>query len=132
MTDREIIDTLLIYNGGDCTNCQYKDCGDCTNRLRTEAAFRLSELSRAVEQKDNVSQETENSQENMSSVQLEPERATEYISIPVAEYQWLTQQEALLLVILSDTTYSHENAVDAVRNAWENSMYRASEGRGEA
>ena len=46
-----------------------------------------------------------------------PPRASEYITISVAEYHCLTKAAALLEVILADKTYNHENVVAAVRNA---------------
>lgn len=45
--------------------------------------------------------------------------ATEYITITVAEYHFLTKLATMLEVVLADKTYSHENVVEAVRNAVE-------------
>lgn len=42
---------------------------------------------------------------------------SETITISVAEYHWLTKAAAMLEVVLADKTYSHENVVEAVRNA---------------
>lgn len=44
-------------------------------------------------------------------------KATEYITISVAEYHFLTKAATLLEVVLADKTYNHENVVEAVRNA---------------
>ena len=44
-------------------------------------------------------------------------QASEYITISVAEYHCLTKAAAMLEIILADKTYSHENVVEAVRNA---------------
>ena len=56
------------------------------------------------------------------------ERASEYITISVAEYHFLTKAAAHLEVILADKTYGHEAVVAAVRNAMEDMKRMAGEG----
>lgn len=131
MTDQQIIHSLCCCNGesGGCKDCEMNGQG-CTSSLRTMAACRLDELSRAVEQKGNVSQETANSQEETpeTGVQLEPERATEYISISVAEYHCLTKAATMLEVILAADEYDAEKVVRSCRSVIED-MRRIAEGR---
>lgn len=132
MTDQQIIHSLCCCNSesGGCNDCEMNDQDDCCSRLRTLAACRLDELSRAVEQKGNVSQETANSQEETpeTGVQLEPERATEYISISVAEYHCLTKAATMLEVILAADEYDAEKVVRSCRSVIED-MHRIVEGR---
>lgn len=132
MTDQQIIHSLCCCNGesGGCQGCEMNDQESCTVRLRTLAACRLDELSSAVEQKGNVSQETANSQEKTpeTGVQLEPERATEYISISVAEYHCLTKAATMLEVILAADEYDAEKVVRSCRSVIED-MRRIAEGR---
>ena len=59
------------------------------------------------------------------------ERASEYITISVAEYHFLTKAAAHLEVILADKSYSHENVVAAVRNAMEDMKRMAEAGAAE-
>lgn len=54
--------------------------------------------------------------------------ADKYITISVAEYVLLTQAAALLEVVINDTTYSHENVVDAVKVAVQEMAKRAEDG----
>ena len=133
MTDQQIIHSLCCCNSesGSCQDCDMNGQEDCCSRLRTLAACRLDELSRAVEQKGNVSQETPKSQENPMETgpQLEPERATEYISVSVAEYTRLTRAAAMLEVILAADEYADEKAVRwSCRSVMEN-VRRIAEGR---
>lgn len=132
MTDQQIIHSLCCCNSesGGCQDCDMNGQEDCCSRLRTLAACRLDELSRAVEQKGNVSQETANSQEETpeTGVQLEPERATEYISISVAEYHCLTKAATMLEVILAADEYAAEKVVRSCRSVIED-MRRITEGR---
>ena len=133
MTDREIIHSLCCCNSesGGCNDCEMNGQEDCCSRLRTLAACRLDELSKAVEQKSIVSQETANSRENPMETgpQLEPERATEYISVSVAEYTRLTRAAAMLEVILAADEYADEKAVRwSCRSVMEN-VRRIAEGR---
>ena len=133
MTDRQIIHSLCCCNGeGSCQDCEMHDQENCTDRLRTLAACLLDELSRAVEQKNDVSQETPKSQEKTPGigVQLEPERATEYISVSVAEYTRLTRAAAMLEVILAADEYATETVVRSCRTAMEGRL-QAGEGRGD-
>lgn len=133
MTDQQIIHSLRCCNADDgngCQNCDMNGNPKCASSLRTMAACRLAELSRAVEQKGNVSQETANSQEETpeTGVQLEPERATEYISISVAEYHCLTKAATMLEVILAADEYDAEKVVRSCRSVIED-MHRIAEGR---
>lgn len=132
MTDQQIIHSLCCCNSesGSCQDCDMNGQEDCCSRLRTLAACRLDELSRAVEQKGNVSQETANFQEETpeTGVQLEPERATEYISISVAEYHCLTKAATMLEVILAADEYDAEKVVRSCRSVIED-MHRIVEGR---
>lgn len=132
MTDQQIIHSLCCCNSesGGCQDCDMNGQENCCSRLRTMAACRLDELSRAVEQKGNVSQETANSQENSMETgpQLEPERATEYISISVAEYHCLTKAATMLEVILAADEYAAEKVVRSCRSVIED-MHRIVEGR---
>lgn len=131
MTDQQIIHSLRCCNGeGSCQDCEMYGQENCTDRLRTMVACRLDELSRAVEQKGNVSQETANSQEETPGigVQLEPERATEYISISVAEYHCLTKAATMLEVILAADEYAAEKVVRSCRSVIED-IHRIVEGR---
>ena len=132
MTDQQIIHSLRCCNGesGGCQDCEMNGQENCTDRLRTLAACCLTELSRAVEQKGNVSQETADSQEETpeTGVQLEPERATEYISISVAEYHCLTKAATMLEVILAADEYAAEKVVRSCRSVIED-MHRIVEGR---
>lgn len=132
MTDRQIIHSLCCCNnpyGGLCHECNFYNDEECTDKLRTVAACRLDELSRIVEQKNDVSQETANSQEETpeTGVQLEPERATEYISISVAEYHCLTKAATMLEVILAADEYATEKVVRSCRSVMED-MHRVAEG----
>lgn len=130
MTDQQIIHSLCCCSGDTCKGCEMDDSSpNCASKLFTLAACRLDELSRAVEQKNDVSQETANSQEETpeTGVQLEPERATEYISISVAEYHCLTKAATMLEVILANESYSTDTVVAAVRNVV-NDMKRMAEG----
>ena len=131
MTTKQIIDMLTdCPHQQDCETCGYRTVCNGFGFLFNEASERLKELVDAVEQKNDVSQETANSQEETpeTGVQLEPERATKYISISVAEYHCLTKAATMLEVILADKTFTHENVVAAVHNAVGN-MCRALEGR---
>lgn len=130
MTDQQIIHSLLLCNSeDDCRECIFAGEDGCFSRLRTLATCRLDELSRAVEQKSNVSQETANSQEETpeTGVQLEPERAAEYISISVAEYHCLTKAATMLEVILAADEYATEKVVRSCRSVMED-MHRVAEG----
>lgn len=60
--------------------------------------------------------------------QLEPERATEYISISVAEYHCLTKAATMLEVILAADEYDAEKVVRSCRSVIED-MHRIVEGR---
>ena len=133
MTDQQIIHSLCCCNDHShdaCRDCDMDGQQGCPDRLRTMAACRLGELSSAVEQKGNVSQETANSQEETpeTGVQLEPERATEYISISVAEYHCLTKAATMLEVILAADEYDAEKVVRSCRSVIED-MRRIAEGR---
>lgn len=133
MTDQQIIHSLRCCNSpnsGLCNECDFYKKEKCTDKLLTAAVYRLDELSRAVEQKGNVSQETANSQEETpeTGVQLEPERATEYISISVAEYHCLTKAATMLEVILAADEYAAEKVVRSCRSVIED-MHRIVEGR---
>lgn len=133
MTDQQIIHSLSCCNadaGNGCEDCDMDGKPNCVSSLRTMAACRLDELSRAVEQKGNVSQETASSQEETpeTGVQLEPERATEYISISVAEYHCLTKAATMLEVILAADEYDAEKVVRSCRSVIED-MNRIAEGR---
>ena len=135
MTDREIVHSLCCCNSDSlftCHDCAMEQSSDCCSKLRTLAACRLDALSRAVEQKDGVSQETANSRENPMETgpQLEPERATEYISVSVAEYTRLTRAAAMLEVILAADEYATEMVVRSCRTAMEGRL-QAGEGRGD-
>lgn len=134
MTDKQIIHSLRCCNSPDISSCN-EECDfyseeKCTGKLLTAAACRLDELSRAVEQKGNVSQETANFQEETpeTGVQLEPERATKYISISVAEYHCLTKAATMLEVILAADEYDAEKVVRSCRSVIED-MHRIAEGR---
>lgn len=132
MTDKQIIHSLCCCNvpfSDSCDECNFFNSEDCSSKLRSVAACRLAELSRAVEQKGNVSQETANSQEETPEtvVQLEPERATEYISISVAEYHCLTKAATMLEVILAADEYATEKVVRSCRSVMED-MHRVAEG----
>lgn len=61
-------------------------------------------------------------------MQLEPERATEYISISVAEYHCLTKAATMLEVILAADEYDAEKVVRSCRSVIED-MHRIAEGR---
>ena len=43
-------------------------------------------------------------------------KTTEYITITVAEYHFLTKAAAMLEVIVSDQAYDHNAVVEAVKN----------------
>lgn len=133
MTDRQIIHSLSCCDSPDnslCNECNFYNKENCAAKLRTMAACRLDELSRAVEQKGNVSQETANSQEETpeTGVKLEPERTTEYISISMAEYHCLTKAATMLEVILAADEYDAEKVVRSCRPVIED-MRRIVEGR---
>lgn len=46
-------------------------------------------------------------------------KTTEYITITVAEYHFLTKMTAILEVITNDTTYDHTTVVNAAKAAIE-------------
>lgn len=58
-------------------------------------------------------------------------QASKYITISVAEYHFLTKAATHLEVILADKTYSHENVVEAVRNAVQEMQRTAGAGAAE-
>lgn len=64
----------------------------------------------------------------MTDQQMEPERATEYISISVAEYHCLTKAATMLEVILAADEYDAEKVVRSCRSVIED-MHRIVEGR---
>lgn len=118
LTDRELIESLRICSTIDegCENCHMNETAGCGNRLRILAAQRLEALT-AVEQKNDVSQETGEPQEGVVEItaQLEPERTTRYISIALEEYTYLRSLDVLLDILLGDGTYSTFQNVLAVR-----------------
>lgn len=123
MTDEQLIKSVEVCadKQAPCDGCIFDGVGadTCDHKLKIAVIDRLRELTEAVEQnKKNVSQETEEIPgELLETTQLEPDRATLYIAISVAEYHCLTKAATLLEVILADKTYNHENVVEAVRNA---------------
>lgn len=58
-------------------------------------------------------------------------KASEYITISVAEYHFLTKAATLLEVILNDKTYQHENVVAAVKNTVQEMQRTAGAGAAE-
>ena len=54
-------------------------------------------------------------------------KATEYITITVAEYHFLTKMAAMLEVITNDQTYDHTTVVNAAKAAIESMTAGAEE-----
>lgn len=93
-----------------CSACRLKD-EDCDHNLES-CAEALRHALEGVEQNDNVSQETAKNQEAMLP---EPDKATKYITITVAEYHCLTKAATLLEAILNCQSYHYDGLVAAVR-----------------
>ena len=56
---------------------------------------------------------------------------SETITIPVAEYHFLTKAATLLEIILADKSYDHKTVVSAVRNVVEEMVQQAEAGAAE-
>lgn len=109
---QEILDLMDWDHNERCVLCM--EGIDCDER-RTNAKLALQDMITGVEQKNDVSQETEACSEMEATYQLEPERATQHISITVAEYHFLTKMATLLETILAAEQYNPKPTVDAVR-----------------
>lgn len=56
---------------------------------------------------------------------------SEHITIPVAEYHFLTKAATLLEIILADKSYDHKTVVSAVRHVVEEMVQQAEAGAAE-
>lgn len=127
--NKEMAQDILDYLECDeklCENCGLHD-KDCDERIAA-AKHMLRDALQGVEQKNNVSQETFI---NNTFMQQEPERATRYITIPVAEYHFLTKAATLLEIILADKSYSPNTVVAAVRTVVQEMVQHAEVGAAE-
>lgn len=124
---KDIMAHLDCGNYATCNECRLKNtdcdsnCESCTEKLRAALA--------GVEQNESVSQETENFPEPPAPV--EPEQATRYITIPVAEYHFLTKAATLLEIVLADKSYSPNTVLAAVRTVVQEMVQQAEAGAAE-
>jgi hypothetical protein len=89
---------------------------------------KLRDAIEAAEQNESVSQETA---ANNSRLVAEPEQASKYIAIPVAEYHFLTKSATMLEIILADKSYSPNTVVAAVRTVVQEMVQHAEAGAAE-
>lgn len=123
---KDILAHLECGDATDCTKCRLtsKSCnGNCYT-----CAEKLREAIEAVEQNESVSQETAANNKNLPE---EPGQASKYITIPVAEYHFLTKAATLLEIILADKSYDHKTVVSAVRHVVEEMVQQAEAGAAE-
>lgn len=109
-----------------CAACRLEHT-DCDENLCT-CAKKLQEALAAAEQNESVSQETV---VNNAVLVAEPENATKYITISVAEYHCLAKAATLLEIIMAAKTYSVEAVVDAVRETVKEMVQQAEAGAAE-
>jgi hypothetical protein len=109
-----------------CTACRLEHA-DCDDSLDT-CAKRLRDALEAAEQNESVSRETVATNEALPA---EPGQASKYITIPVAEYHFLTKAATLLEIILADKSYSPNTVVAAVRTVVQEMVQQAEAGAAE-
>lgn len=107
---QSIIDFLECGNRELCVGCSMEGI-DCDERLEVVKRVLLNVIAGA-EQKNDVSRETA---ESNTALPPEPDKASEYITITVAEYHFLTKMATLLDTILAAEQYNPKPTVDAVR-----------------
>lgn len=126
---QNILDLLKCDEKVGCYGCSMEDI-DCDER-KTAAEQELRDGIAGVEQKNDVSQETEACSEMGATYQLEPERTTQHIAITVAEYHFLTKMATLLETILAAEQYNPKPTVDAVRTVVEEMIQQHEAGAAE-
>ncbi len=123
---KDILAHLLCDTTAACVACRLEHT-DCDDNLDT-CAKKLQEALAAAEQNKSVSQETV---VNNAVLVAEPEQATKYITIPVAEYHFLTKAATLLETILAAEQYNPKPTVDAVRTVVQEMVQQAEAGAAE-
>lgn len=123
---QEILDLLECDSKEFCTGCSMEDA-DCDERL-TVAKRKLRDSIASAERNGNVSQETTQKKEGPL---VEPDKASKYITIPVAEYHFLTKAATLLEIIMVDSPYSSNTVVAAVRTVVQEMVQHAEVGAAE-
>lgn len=126
---KELAQDILAYLKCEETLCEacYLHNKDCDARMATAKEV-LRDALEGVEQKESVSQETFI---NNTFMRAEPEQATKYITIPVAEYHFLTKAATLLEIVLADKSYSPNTVLAAVRTVVQEMVQRAEAGAAE-
>lgn len=123
---KDILALLECDGKPDCICCRLEPV-DCDRNCETSAA-KLRDALEAAEQNESVSQETA---VNNTVLVAEPGKASEYITIPVAEYHFLTKAATLLETILAAERYNPKPTVDAVRTVVEEMIQQHEAGAAE-
>ena len=116
-------DILAHMECNDCKTCRLNpdDCSTVGGRIVEALRGALED----AERNESVSQETV---VNNAVLVAEPEQATKYITIPVAEYHFLTKAATLLEIVLADKSYSPNMVVAAVRTVVQEMVQQAEAG----
>jgi hypothetical protein len=123
---KDILAHLECGDNADCATCRLKN-DSCTGNV-AQCRIVLREALESAEQNESVSQVTV---VNNAALPAEPEKATKYITIPVAEYHFLTKAATLLEIVLADKSYDHKIVVDAVRRVVEEMVQQHEAGAAE-
>ncbi len=123
---KDILAQLVCDQYETCDKCrlQHADCDE----NREICIGVLHGALDAAKQNADVSQETA---ANDTALAAEPERASKYITIPVAEYHFLTKAATLLETALAADRYNPKATLDAVRTVVQEMIQQAEAGAAE-
>lgn len=114
--------------GKGCADCYFGQKGINCAENREMCIGVLRGALDAEKQNTDVSQETA---ANDTALVAEPERASKYITIPVAEYHFLTKAATLLETVLAAPSYNTTEVVGAVRTVVEEMIQQHEAGAAE-
>lgn len=123
---KDILAHLDCANNASCDKCRLNSASCAINQDACNE--KLREALESAEQNESVSQETA---VNNECLQVEPGMASKYITIPVAEYHFLTKAATLLETVLADKSYSPNTVVAAVRTVVQEMVQQAEAGAAE-
>lgn len=123
---KDILAHLECADVATCDKCRLNSASCSGNH--TTCAVKLREALEAAKQNESVSQETPANNETLPA---EPGQASKYITIPVAEYHFLTKAATLLEIVLADKSYSPNTVVAAVRTVVQEMVQQAEAGAAE-
>ena len=125
---QDILDHMSC-EGTKCDECSLKDTNCADHHKKTADTLRA--ILEDEKQNSSVSRETRPKLGPPDLGLLEPGKATKYITIPVAEYHFLTKAATLLEIIMADKSYSPNTVVAAVRTVVQEMVQQAEAGAAE-